>query len=145
MKKGFDYTGIAVVYFCHDGQGRFLMQKRSQNCRDEQGRYDIGGGGVEFGIPIEQNLRKEIQEEYGTDILEAEFLGFRDVHREVNGEKTHWVALDFKVLVDPTKAKNGEPHKFDEVSWFTLSTLPNPVHSQLPTFLKLYDRKLHAK
>jgi hypothetical protein len=45
----------------------------------------------------------------------VEFLGFRDVHRENNGEKTHWIALDFKVLVDPKNAAVGEPHKFDKV------------------------------
>jgi len=142
MKKGLDYIGVCVVYFCHDGKGHFLMQKRSKNCRDEQGRYDIGGGGVEFGIPIEENLKKEIKEEYGTDIIKSDFLGFRDVHRTNEGLPTHWIALDFKVLVDKKKAKNGEPHKFDEVGWFTLDTLPNPLHSQLPEFLRLYNHKI---
>lgn len=144
MKKGEDYTGVAIVYFCHDGKGNFLMQKRSSNCRDEIGRWDVGGGGLEFGIPIETNLRNEVAEEYATDILSFEFLGFRDVHRELNGKKTHWVALDFKVLVDPLKATNGEPHKFDEIGWFTLDSLPSPLHSQLPNFLKLYAKKLRS-
>ncbi|MDO8590876.1 MAG: NUDIX domain-containing protein [bacterium] len=144
MKKGVDYTGVAIVYFCHDGKGQVLMNKRGANSRDEQGRWDIGGGGVEFGIPIGENLKKEILEEYSTDVLDYEFLGFRDVHRENAGVKTHWIALDFKVLIDPTKVKNGEPHKFDEVKWFTLNTLPSPVHSQFPTFLKLYDKKLRG-
>lgn len=43
MTKGADYTGVAVVYYCHDGAGKFVMAKRSGNCRDEQGRWDIGG------------------------------------------------------------------------------------------------------
>lgn len=145
MQKGADYTGVSVVYFCHDGKKNFIMAKRGQNCRDEQGKWDIGGGGVEFGVPIEENLRNEIREEYGTDVLNFEFLGFRDVHREQNGKKTHWVALDFKVLVDKEKAKNGEPHKFDAVEWFTLDTLPSPLHSQLPAFLKKYDSQLRSK
>lgn len=135
---------MAVVFFCHDGKGNFLMSHRNKSCRDEHGRWDIGGGGVEFGLTIEENLRNEIKEEYGTDVLQSEFLGFRDVHREKNGKKTHWVALDFKVLVDRKKARNGEPKKFDEIKWFTLNTLPSPIHSQLPTFLKLYDKKLQA-
>ncbi|MDO8590849.1 MAG: NUDIX domain-containing protein [bacterium] len=144
MKKGVDYTGVTIVYFCHDGRDRVLMNKRGVNSRDEQGRWDIGGGGVEFGITVEENLKNEIREEYSTDVLDYEFLGFRDVHRENAGVKTHWIALDFKVLVDPTKVKNGEPHKFDEVKWFTLNTLPSPVHSQFPTFLKLYEKKLRV-
>ena len=118
------------------------MNKRGVNSRDEQGRWDIGGGAAEFGVPIEETLKNEIREEYCTDVLNQEFLGYRDVHRENAGIKTHWVALDFKVLVDRAQAKNGEPHKFDEVSWFTLDTLPSPVHSQLHVFLKNYNKKL---
>jgi 8-oxo-dGTP pyrophosphatase MutT (NUDIX family) len=115
MQKGTDYIGNTVVYFCHDGKGNVLLGKRSQNARDEQGRWDIGGGGVEFGDTVLDTLKKEIFEEYCTDVLNCEFLGYRDVHREHENKKTHWVALDFKVLVDREKARNGEPHKFDAV------------------------------
>ena len=142
MKRGEDYTGVAVVYFCHDGQGNFLLNKRGVNCRDEHGTWDPGGGGIEFGDTVENSLKKEIKEEYCTDVIEFEFLGFRDVHREHNGKKTHWIALDFKVFVDRNKVGNGEPHKFDAVEWFTLDKLPTPLHSQFPTFLKLYKTKL---
>ncbi len=142
MKKGEDYTGVTVVYSCHDGKRNFLFNKRSTNCRDEHGNWDIGGGGLEFGDTIESTLRKEILEEYCTDVLQYDFLGYRDVHREHNKKKTHWIALDFKVLVDRVKVKNGEPHKFDAVEWFTLDNLPSPVHSQFPIFLKLYEKKL---
>lgn len=142
MKKGFDYTGVSISYFCHDGKGNFLMAKRSNNCRDEHGRWDQGGGGLEFDDTVLGTLQKEIQEEYCTDVLEYEFLGYRDVHREHEGQKTHWVALDFKVLVDRDKVKNGEPHKFDDLGWFTLDNLPEPLHSQFLNALALYKDKL---
>jgi ADP-ribose pyrophosphatase YjhB (NUDIX family) len=133
-----------VVFFCHDGQGNILMNKRGLNCRDEQGAWDIGGGGIEFGQDAVTVVQTEIKEEYCVDVetADVEFLGYRDVHR-TNGEgkETHWVALDFKVLVDPLKVKNGEPHKFDEIGWFTLDTLPSPIHSQLAfTIAKYRDR-----
>lgn len=142
MKKGLDYTGVSISYFCHDGKGNFLMAKRSNNCRDEHGRWDQGGGGLEFDDTVLGTLKKEIQEEYCTDVLEYEFLGYRDVHREHEGRKTHWVALDFKVLVDRDKVKNGEPHKFDDLGWFTLDNLPEPLHSQFLNALALYKDKL---
>ena len=143
MTKGVDHIGIAVVYFCHDGKGKLLMHKRSQAARDEHGCWDVGGGAVEFGHSAGQTLKKEILEEYNTKILAFEFLGYRDdVFRQYQGRPTHWVTLDFKVLVDPKLVKNNEPHKFEELGWFTLNALPSPLHSQLPLFLKKYQDKL---
>lgn len=55
---GKDYIGISVVYFCHDGQNNFLMAKRSNQTRDEQGRWDSGGGAVEYGESIITVLKK---------------------------------------------------------------------------------------
>lgn len=142
MVKGIDYTGIAVVFFCHDGKGNYLLSKRSKNCRDEHGRWDPGGGGVDFGHKVEAVLKQEVKEEYCADILQHEFLGFRDVHRLYKGQKTHWIALDFKVLLDPKQVRNGEPHKFDEIRWFKLNKLPKPLHSQFPNALVKYKDKL---
>ena len=144
MKKGVDFTGVTIVFACHDGNGNFLFAKRGVNCRDEHGTWDPGGGGLEFGDTVEGTLRKEIMEEYCTDVLDFEFLGFRDVHREHQGQKTHWIALDYKVLIDPSKVANGEPHKMDEIAWFTLDDLPAPSHSQWPKFLELYRAKLES-
>ncbi len=142
MIKGIDYTGFAVVYFCHDGKGRVVMGLRNNNSRDENNRWDIGGGAIDLGDPVEYTLRKEIKEEYCTDVLDFKFLGYRDVHREHNSKKTHWVTLDFSVLIDPAQVAVGEPHKFDQVELFTLDTLPENLHSQLPTFLKKYQSVL---
>ena len=50
--------------------------------------------------------------------------------------------LDFKVLVNRKKVKNGEPHKLDAVEWFTLDSMPSPLHSQFPNYLELYKGKL---
>lgn len=140
--KGVDFVGITVSFMCHDGQGNILLNKRSKYCRDEHGHWDVGGGGLEFGSTVEETLRREIKEEYCTDVLEFEFLGYRDVFREQNGQPTHWLSLDFKVLVDRSLVRNGEPRKFDELEWFKLKDFPEPMHSQFPNFLKQYQHKL---
>jgi len=144
LRKGFDCTGVCVVYFCHDGAGRFLMARRNANTRDEHGRWDIGGGGIEFGDTVEATIHKEIAEEYCTEVLDIAFLGYRDVHRVHAGEPTHWIALDFAVRVNPATVRNGEPHKFDDVRWFTFATMPPApeVHSQFPEFLERYRERL---
>jgi ADP-ribose pyrophosphatase YjhB (NUDIX family) len=142
MTKGIDFIGVAVVFACHDGNGNFLFSKRSKECRDEHGTWDPGGGGVEFGDTIEDTLRKEIKEEYCADVLDAEYLGFREVYREQDGVKSHWIAFDYKVLVDPSQVQNGEPHKMDELAWYRLDALPTPMHSQWDIFFDLHKEKL---
>jgi 8-oxo-dGTP pyrophosphatase MutT (NUDIX family) len=142
MKKGEDFIGVSIVYLCTDGKGSFLLNKRSANCRDEHNRWDCGGGALEFGDSVEETLKKEIMEEYTTDVITYEFLGYRDIHRIHNSKETHWISLDFKALVDRSKVSNGEPHKFDEIGWYRLNEFPNPLHSQFPEFLRKYSDKL---
>lgn len=141
MIKGINYTGITVVFVCHDDEGRILMNKRSINCRDEKEKWDIGGGSLDFGEDVIETLKREIMEEYSTDVIEYEFLGYRDVHRKNDGIQTHWLALDFRVLVDKEKVLVGEPHKFDEIGWYYIDNLPTPLHSQLEyTLAKNIDK-----
>jgi 8-oxo-dGTP diphosphatase len=140
-EKGVDFIGNTATFFCHDGEGNYLASKRTDKCRDEHGTWDQGGGGIEFLDSAETTIRKEVMEEYCTDVLEIEFLGYRDVFREQEGKPTHWIALDFKVLVDKTKVQNGEPDKHEEIRWFRIDEIPEPLHSQLAfTVAKYRDR-----
>lgn len=142
MAPGIDYVGLSVSLFCHDGAGRVAMTKRGIGARDEHGRWDFIGGHLELGDSVEGRLRAEVKEELAAEVLNFEFLGFRDIKRTQAGRPTHWVSLDFKVLLDPAQVKNNEPHKFDEVAWFRLNELPQPQHSQLQIFLEKYKARL---
>ncbi len=140
--NGIDHIGICVGFLCHDGDGRFLFAKRSANCRDEHGTWDCGGGALDFGNKVEEQLRQEIKEEYCADVIESEFIGYRDVFRTIDGRKSHWLAIEFLVRLDPGQVMNGEPHKFDKIGWFRLDDLPKPLHSQIPGLIKKHIDKL---
>jgi ADP-ribose pyrophosphatase YjhB (NUDIX family) len=131
MRKGEDYIGVSVSFFCHDGEGNYIMAKRNKNCRDEHGRWDFGGGGVKFGESLESALKREVKEEYGTNPLEFEYLGHAEVFREHEGKPTHWVKFRYKVLLNRDEVLNMEPNKHDEIAWFKTTNLPAPLHSQL--------------
>ncbi len=119
------------------------MAKRGQNARDEQGRWEIGAGGLKWGVPVIENVKREIKEEYNATAKQIEFLGYRDMHRQLNdGTRTHWIGLDFAVLIDPKGVKNNEPEILDAVGWFSLDTLPSPGHSQTEFYLKKYKDEL---
>ncbi len=146
MIKGRDFIGITVVYFCHDGEQRerrrYVLNKRSEGARDEHGKWDCGGEAVQFGEEIEQTLYRGVLEEYGTNVLDFEFLGYRNVLREENEIKSHWLALDFLVQVDRNEVRNNEPDKFDKIGWFKKENFPEPLHSGFPECLRKYSDRL---
>lgn len=128
MNPGIDYVGITTVFFCHDGKGNFLFHKRSNKCRDEHGRWDLGSGKLEHGLTLRENVLKEVLEEYGCEGIIQEELPPIDIFREHNGNKTHWLAVSFFILVSPDEVKNNEPDKMEEIGWFKLGEFPTPLH-----------------
>ena len=138
MIKGIDYTGVTVSFFCHDGQGNYVMHKRGVNCRDEQGRWDFGGGGLKFNEQLLDAVKREISEEFGTAPLLIESIGNGEIFRIHDGKPTHWIAFRYRVLLDRDKVTNNGLDKHDELTWVTLDNLPSPLHSQLPTELEKY-------
>lgn len=135
LRRGIDFIGVTVVFYCHDGKGKLLLSKRSNKCRDEQGRWDVGGGSMEHGETFEEAVYREIKEEYCSDVKNLQFATVKNVIREVNGLTTHWVALLFVTQLDPAQVANGDPEKIDELGWFDLDNLPSPLHSKLSEHL----------
>lgn len=129
MHPGLDYIGISTPFYCNDGKGNFLLHKRSQNCRDEKGRWDPGSGQLEHGTSLEQNVLREVMEEYGVAGEIQERLPAHDIFREFNNKKTHWLAIPFFVKVDTSLVRMNEPDKMDEIGWFRLDNLPSPLHT----------------
>lgn len=139
MVPGIDYTGITTVFFCHDGRGNFLLGKRSQKCRDEQGSWEAGAGQLEFGESPEEGVLRELSEEYCCQgVIEAELPPVSLV-REHEGKKTHWIAHPFFIRIDPAEVRIGDPDSIDECSWFRLDSLPTPLHTGFQTLLSLYQ------
>lgn len=119
------------------------MAKRSQNARDEQGCWDFGSGGLKHGQTIEQNMRRELLEEYGVEPLSTTLIGHFDLFRTLpDGTPTHWVAIAHAVKVDPNKVKVMEHDMVDDSGWFRLDELPSPLHSSIETvfLIKFGDR-----
>jgi len=127
---------VSCVFVCHDGQGRVLLARRSAGARDEPGTWDTGAGALEFGETFDAAVTREVREEYSTQPLDIRILGVPNVLREQ--PPSHWVAVVFAVRVDPATVAIGEPHKFEQLGWFTLDALPEPVHSQLLPTLALF-------
>ena len=141
MKAGVDYIGICTPFICHDGQGYFLLQKRSNKTRDEQGVWEGGSGKVELGLTLEQNVLKEVEEEFGVVGEIQGQLPPETLIRENNGTQTHWVMVPYFIQVDREKVRINEPDKIDEIGWFPLDQFPTPLHSGLISVLDRYPEE----
>lgn len=144
LKKGVDCIGVCCVFYCHDGKGNLLMHKRSKNCRDEQGCWDVGGGSLEFGEEFEEGVKREIKEEYCADVLDLKFAGVTNVIRQNGKQKTHWVALLFTAKVDPKQVRIGDPEAMDEIGWFDENNFPQPAHSKFSEHFEIAKKYIYA-
>lgn len=142
MQPGVDYIGVTIAFYCVDGKGKFLFQKRSNKCRDEHGKWDCGGGRIEFGETVKEAVLRELSEEYGCTGEILEQLPAHESLREWEGKKLHWIALPFVVKVDPAQVKNNEPEKVDALEWFTFDALPSPLHPAVEVETKQYREHL---
>ena len=130
MKTGVDCTGIAVGFYCHDGNGFFVFHKRSENCRDERGTWTNGGGKLEFGESPETALLREIKEEYGCDGVIERTLPPQSFFQTLpDGTGKHWITLPYIVRVSRDEAKLNEPESMTEIGWFRLNDVPEPLHT----------------
>ena len=145
MKKGIDYIGVSVCFACHDGKGKYLFAKRGKKARDEQGKWEIPGGGVEIGESSEEALNRELKEELCVESRVFEFVGHREFIKATEEETRHWIVFLYLVEVDPQAVSIGEPETCDELCWSTLEKPPEPLHPAMFDDMALIQNYIHAK
>jgi 8-oxo-dGTP diphosphatase len=122
MKKGIDYIGVGVGAVIFDSGGRVFLAKRGREARNESGKWEFPGGGVEFGETLQQAIVREVREEYGIEIA---VLGLLDVvDHLIPEEGQHWVSPTFLCSISSGTPSIREPHKCDEIGWFTIDDIP---------------------
>lgn len=77
MKKGIDYIGVGVGAIIFNNQGKALLTKRGRLSRNQVGKWEFPGGGVEFGETLTQAIVREVKEELGI-IVEPVDYGTRN-------------------------------------------------------------------
>ena len=138
--KGKSFVGVTTAAAIFNNKGELFMAQRSKNARDEHGRWDVCGGGLKWGNTIEDNVRREMQEEFNVVSEQPlHFIGFREAFRtDQHGDATHWVCFDHIIVLtdkEATNVKINEPEIFDEYGWFSLNALPSPLHSVITSSL----------
>lgn len=126
MKNGVDYIGVSVGAMILNEKDELLLCKRSQQCKNERGCWEVPGGAVEFGEKLTDAIKREMKEEYGVEI---EILKqFPAADHMIPEEKQHWVPTTFLAKLQQNQIpKILEPDKCDEIGFFPLHNLPSPL------------------
>jgi len=126
MKQGIDYIGIGIGALIFDSAGQLFLAKRSQNCRNERGSWETPGGSIKFGEKLVDALQREMKEEYGIDLKEIRIYSVDD--HILPEEEQHWVAISCVAKIQKEqKPSIMEPDKCDDIGFFELENLPNPL------------------
>lgn len=137
-RPGIDFIGITTPFYCNDGNGLFVLHKRSNSARDENGRWDFGAGQLEFGEEVEKGMLRELYEEYGVGGVIQEQVPAHSIIRSIDGIQTHWLAIPFFVKIDVTKARIMERKHFTEIGVFPFHKFPEPFHTGAQTSMQKY-------
>ena len=121
MQIGVDYIGIGIGAVIFNKEGKVFLAKRGKKARNEQGKWECPGGGLEFGESFEHTLIREMKEEYGIDIEVIEQLAA--FNHLIPEEKQHWVALAFICTIKKGTPKILEPEKCEEIGLFTIDDM----------------------
>ena len=132
MKKGVDYIGVGVGAIIVNKEGKVFLAKRGREVRNESGKWEFPGGGVEFGDTLKDTLKREIKEEYGIEIEPGLLLDVCD--HIILVEHQHWVSPSFICRLTKGEPKILEPHKCDEIGRFTIEEIKTMDLSIVSTF-----------
>lgn len=105
--EGGQPVGVAVDAIVLDGSGYWLLHRRGDGCRDEVGRLEGLGGGLESGEDPRAALAREIREEAGEDIdVEIDrFIAGRVIHARDGGDgERPWIVISYLC-----RLRSGEP------------------------------------
>lgn len=84
MIASYAFKRITVTAAVLEKDGRILIARRKRGDRLED-KWEFPGGKLEEGETPEACLRRELQEEFGIDVIVGDFVG-RNCHRYSHGE-----------------------------------------------------------
>lgn len=141
MIAGVDYIGVSVGAVIINDKNEILLLKRSQNAKNEKGKWEAPGGAVDFWEKRDAAVKREMKEELGVDVEILDILQVVDEMLPV--DKQHWVGTSYLVKIKGNKKpKIMEPKKHDDMGWYSLDSLPSPISWVTDSDIKCYKEKL---
>ena len=108
---------LSVKALIHDGQGQFLIIRRSPASKNNAGKWDFPGGKIDSAESFDAALVREIAEEVGLTVVLERVVGAA----ESDLPDRRVVYLLLRARVDGGDFRLSEEH--DEFAWMTPSEL----------------------
>jgi len=143
LKPGKDYIGVGGGVLIFNAKKEVLLMKRGNNSKNEVGYWNKTGGAVEYGEKVIDAIKRETREEAGIEIDIWGYLPHSDHIIKKDGQ--HWIGFNYLAYVKSGEARNMEPHKFDDVKWFSLDKLPRKLAQPTRESVKNYLKKNYIK
>jgi 8-oxo-dGTP diphosphatase len=118
-------AGVVIVK-----DGKTLLAKRKG--AHGSGTWGSMGGHVEYGESPIEAVKREAMEELGIEIGNLKFLTCMNMIKEGK----HYVDISFVGEIISGEPKICEPHKIDEIGWFSIDDLPTPLFEPVAVVLK---------
>ena len=125
MKRGVDYIGVGVGAIIVDNQGRLFLARRGSKAKNERCLWEFPGGSVEFRETLAAALRREMQEEFGIEIVVGELLDVVDHILKEEGQ--HWVSPTYLCTIASGEPCIQEQEKCAEIGWFQTDEIPKEL------------------
>ncbi len=135
-KRGTDFIGVGVGAVILNDQRHILLALRKRP--PEAGYWTIPGGAVEWFETCEDALRRECREEVGLEVEIRKMLTIVD--HIIRPDKAHWVSAEYFVKVVSGNPLIRDKGEIDELDWFPLDALPDPITQPTKLALDAYYR-----
>lgn len=130
---------VGVKVLLRNTSGRYLLLRRNPQKYPEVGaQWDIAGGRINPGMPLIENLKREIREETGLSFEDSpRLVAAQDILR-VPGR--HVVRLTYAGSIEGQPKLDGDHLEF---KWFSMEEMRSLSNEEIDVYFKeLLDRDL---
>lgn len=108
---------VSVYAILRNEKGEFLLLRRSENSHSNPGKWDLPGGKLCRGEPLEEAAVREVWEETGISIVPGEIAGYSNF--ELPGKKVIAVVYNGGYVIADVKLS----HEHTEYVWSSLDSI----------------------
>ncbi|MES2615010.1 MAG: NUDIX domain-containing protein [Bdellovibrionota bacterium] len=129
-------VGIGVIILNESNQILLGLRKGRHG-----GLYGLPGGMLDLGETFEECSKREVMEETGIILNNAEVIAVTNNIKTMQNENIHNVSIILLSRQFSGEPKNMEPEKCEGWNWFNLEQLPKPIFEGSLSGIKCFINK----